>query len=818
MATRYAVASGSWSSTTSVWSDTDGGSAGNYVPADNDTFVICAGVNVLMNADQSGFANGMAGSNIIRGGATPGMLYFATGTSGHLKIAAGGNLQGTTDTNRGRLLANSNGTWGTTTPVAFADKAVIEFITTAVCTATNLDIALHATHPVNKYVTTYFDSATTYFTFDGASAVDPATDTITLAVDPPADRTPVMFRALAGGVLPTGIVEGVCYWIYGRSTVTDTFKLVGYDNQPSTLINITADGSGNCAMYTSYTTTNITQTFSVLEDVTSDTPWVTTDGIDRVILTNGNLGGAYDQQRGHLTTIGTSSIVVAFNNTGNNLDSTQYPLARIWLLSRNVSVRTTATTNISLINFNAATENTCIIDCEVTNTASHSHATQTTASAYSVYNHAGSFTFSGILGCFSNGITTCSGAFTASGTILGCSSGIAICSGAFTASGTILGCGYGIATCSGAFTASGTILGCGSGIYVCNGAFTASGTISGCRYGIPSCAGAFTASGTISGCSNGISSCTGAFTASGTILGCSDGITTCSGAFTASGTVSGCTSGINTCSGAFTASGTISGCTSGINTCSGAFTASGTISGCTSGINTCSGAFTASGTISGCTSGITTCKTGYFSLTNLTLSTNTTAIADSIGFDGNAVTFTGNTSDVTFPTTSVGNRTIGRSFRHGGTANDTRMWSAGGTMTHETTTVPSGKSYAHKFTFTNATYLTLMEWEITRPTNGTISIPVYAKLDAGGLAEAARLHWALVDLGADPLVNPTAAYLDEWIAADSTDWQTHTLAHTKVDDRPLLLRCWATRGSGNAYGYSEVMAGGAAVSGGSYGY
>ena len=74
MATRYAVGSGNWSNTSSVWSDTDGGSPGSYVPVDNDTVVICAGVSVKMDVDQSGFANGIAGLT-IRGGATPGMLY-----------------------------------------------------------------------------------------------------------------------------------------------------------------------------------------------------------------------------------------------------------------------------------------------------------------------------------------------------------------------------------------------------------------------------------------------------------------------------------------------------------------------------------------------------------------------------------------------------------------------------------------------------------------------------------------------------------------------------------------------------------------------
>jgi hypothetical protein len=111
-----------------------------------------------------------------------------------------------------------------------------------------------------------------------------------------------------------------------------------------------------------------------------------------------------------------------------------------------------------------------------------------------------------------------------------------------------------------------------------------------------------------------------------------------------------------------------------------------------------------------------------------------------------------------------------------------------------------------------------MEWEITRPTNGTISIPVYAKHDATSLAEGQRIHWAIVDLGNDPWVDPNNAYLDSFTATDVDTWQVDTLTYNKVDDRPLVLRVWATRASGNAYVYSEVIAGATSSGGGSYGY
>jgi len=160
MATRYAVASGSWSNATSVWSDTDGGSAGSFVPVDGDSFVISAGVSVLMDVDQSAWT-GLASGNTIRGGVTPGMLYFANGTNGHLKFRTGASLAGTISTNRGRLLANSDGSWATSTPLQFSNKAIIEFITTAKCAATDLDIKLYATHPSTKSVEVFYISSST---------------------------------------------------------------------------------------------------------------------------------------------------------------------------------------------------------------------------------------------------------------------------------------------------------------------------------------------------------------------------------------------------------------------------------------------------------------------------------------------------------------------------------------------------------------------------------------------------------------------------------------------------------------------------------
>jgi hypothetical protein len=135
-------------------------------------------------------------------------------------------------------------------------------------------------------------------------------------------------------------------------------------------------------------------------------------------------------------------------------------------------------------------------------------------------------------------------------------------------------------------------------------------------------------------------------------------------------------------------------------------------------------------------------------------------------------------------------------------------------MTHETTEKPTGKDYSHKFTYTSASFPNYMEWELSSPINNTISIPVYAKHDATGLTEAQRLHWQIIDPANDPMVDATKAALDEFIAIDSTDWQTHTLTYNKTDDKPLILRVTATRASGNAYCLSDAISGGSPRFGG----
>jgi hypothetical protein len=514
MATKYAVASGVWSAV-AVWSDSDGGAGGATVPADGDTVIISAGVSVKMDVDQSAWT-GLAGNNIIRGGSTPGMLYFCNGDDGHLKLRTAATLQGTTDTNRGRLLANSDGDWSTTTPLQFSNKAVIDLQGTAEIQATNLDIKCHATHPTNGYVRTYG----TKYDFNGETAVTPATDVIDLGATPPSAGTAVCVTT-AAGTLPTGLAEDTVYYV--RSVSGNTCKLA-LQNSDATIVDITAVGSGTCSLITGYASGSAT--VNVLEDVTADTPWVTTTGHNRVVLCNSLSPGSYDQQRLTLTTIGATTIVLSAT-----VDSTQTPGARIYLSSRNVSIRSAGTSSTqAIVLYGSSDTHGGVFGCEIINTA----GTGTTFYGYGVSGGTGC-TISGTVSGCSRGFSSGSG-FTISGTVSGCNTGFGSGSG-HTISGTVSGCSNGFSSGSG-HTISGTVSGCTNGVYLGFG-HTISGTVSGCSNGVRE-GGGYTISGTVSGCGTGFSGGSG-YTISGTVSGCNFGVHTGAG-YTISGTVSGNTS------------------------------------------------------------------------------------------------------------------------------------------------------------------------------------------------------------------------------------------------------------------------------------
>ena len=618
---------------------------GGVLPADNvDSVVIAAGCQMLMNQDQSAYT-GLLGVTISGDATTPGMLYWKNGTTGHLKIKTGYNLIGTSGAAKGRLLANSDGVWGNTGALAFADKAVIDLGATSKVDARYLDIALYGYNSItHKYLRTY---GVRHVVTGSAAA-----DTLTKAAHGLTNGTPVMIMSSVD--IPAPLAIDTVYYVVGATT--DTFQLAAVSGGAA--IDLTSDGTGTIEVYTG--AASGANPVNVFEDVTAETGWVTTAGQNAVIMVNSTAPASCDQQRLTMSIIAASAVTLSAA-----LDSAQYPGARLFLMSRNVSIRSACISEINIVDYSNASTSGGVFQCEIRSTA----GTGTTFYGSGVYYGTGHMVSGTISGCrdgvlFGTGHTvsgTISGCMygvhsgtghTVSGTISGCTCGVYYGT-KYTVNGTISGCTYGVHSGTG-HTVGGTISGCTNGVYYgtehtvsgiisgChNGVYSGtghiiSGTISGCMYGINS-GTEYTVSGTISGCYNGIYSGTGHMvsgtisgcyngvyygtehTVSGTISGCYNGVYYGTG-YTISGTISGCTNGIYYGTG-HTVSGTISGCTYGIyygtgHTVSKAIsectygiyygtghTVSGTISGCTNGIHSGTG-HTISGTISGCTNGV----------------------------------------------------------------------------------------------------------------------------------------------------------------------------------------------------------------------
>ncbi len=86
---------------------------------------------------------------------------------------------------------------------------------------------------------------TRVMTFDGASAVDPATDTITVTSNDWMHTGQTV--VLAGSSLPTGLAAGTYYVIRTSATDIKLASSVANANE-GTAVDITADGSGTCTL------------------------------------------------------------------------------------------------------------------------------------------------------------------------------------------------------------------------------------------------------------------------------------------------------------------------------------------------------------------------------------------------------------------------------------------------------------------------------------------------------------------------------------------------------------------------------------------
>ena len=572
MATITSNASGNWA-TGATW-------VGGVKPADGDAVVIAAGHSILMDDDLSAYT-GLFSVTIQGDDSTPGMLYFKDGTSGYLKIRTAYNLVGDSGTNKGRLLANSDGVWrgsdgrgitvtasastdtftsashglangtlvsifpsstsdilptpldssvtyyvidtatdtfklsatsggaainltsdgtGTilvNTRVAFANKAIIDLQGTSLINCQYLDVRLFGQEPVNKFVRVYG----TKYDFTADTAVSVANDTIDLGTTPPAAGTAVKITT-ASGTLPGGLSEAHEYYI--RAVSGNTCKLA-LDNADVAIVDLTSTGSGTCSVYTGAGAGSAT--VNVLDDVTGDNCWTAADGHDYVILADAGRADR-DIQRLQLTTIAPDNTIVL----SAVLDSAQYPGARLYLSSRNVSVRSSGTSaSQAIFDYLSATTSGGIFAGEIRNT---------TGSEYS------------------RGINSGTGHIL-SGTFVGNTNGARDCISS-TLSGTFAGNSYGAFSCT-ASTLSGTFAGNGYAAYDCT-ASALSGTFAGNSYGTQYCT-ASTLSGTFTGNSTGAYSCTAGSILSGTFVGNIYGVNICSsstlsGTFMGNGTVS----------------------------------------------------------------------------------------------------------------------------------------------------------------------------------------------------------------------------------------------------------------------------------------
>ena len=425
MATWVSTQSGTWSvasgTASSPWYDNGAQTALNTIPGDGDTVTIiggAAGHSVEFNVDQTTWTTGMILT--INGGAVPGMLYCNYSAAGtyYMKIKTGTTLKGTTVTNNGRLLANSDGTWAGTTALPNDRTFIIDLLGTAYVDLANLDCNLRHTVPTNKFVTTYGSG-----TLD--TVVSIASNVITTTANAPANTT--QLRLTCSGAFPSGLNATDLYYVVNSTTTGKTMQLALQSG--GTPVTIGALGAVTLKFFQGYASGSAT--VSCLEDVSADAPWSTTNGLDYCVLAD--IGPAnYDQQRVGLVTI-TGGATPSLELSAA-VDSAQYPRARVYLMARNIQLRSAGTSSSQAI---VSGGTNCHIGGCLINTA----GTGTTFYGY--------------------------------GTNVGTTN---------TISGTVSGCGSGVYYGSG-HTISGTVSGCGNGFYNGSG-FTISGTVSGCTYGV----------------------------------------------------------------------------------------------------------------------------------------------------------------------------------------------------------------------------------------------------------------------------------------------------------------------------------------------
>lgn len=557
MATYYSQGSGRWS-TLANWDTLSGG--GGSDPAsvaamEDNLFVIQAGhvIDYDLTATST-WTTGFQTITIYGHATTPGVLRCDSTTLSAdtyvLPMKTGFSIAGSTAavTEHGRILANSDGNWTTTTPLANDRKFIICTLTgsstVTMIDAPHLNIRLFCTQPpTNNYVEIYgtpyvvtmeadddkvtFVSpsttppqagtpvtfsgtlpaelvvGTTYFirdvsgatckleatigggainlTDDGsgtiychygcwgpvaqATNVNISTGVITWNGVPPAANTPV--RVKSSGTLPTGLTAYDLYYVRTISGNTCKLSLTATDTD---IVIPSATGTGNISMYegSSYTTSKVV---NVIQDVTTE--WVATAGGNGANVVLVDWGPAdYDQQRDVIATFNARYLIL----TTNNIDSAQYPLARIYLVARNVALRSASTGAQAIV----STATGGIFQCEIRNSSGTGTTFVGTGITASPNN-----TVSGVISGMNYGVANSCNNNTISGIICCCSAAFGNSSSNNTVSGVICACINAFGSSSNNNTVSGLLI----GNTYCFVSFrnVSSGIICGCNYVLSNC-------------------------------------------------------------------------------------------------------------------------------------------------------------------------------------------------------------------------------------------------------------------------------------------------------------------------------------------
>lgn len=817
--TSNATGGGNWG-TTGTWS-------GSVVPVDNDTVVIAAGDTVTFDANQSGFANGIAGLTITSHATTPAMLRFKYDADGtyYLKIKTATTIAGTNAAARGRLLVNSDGTWGNSGALAFGRKVIIDLQGTAKVDALYLDVALYCTQPTNTYAEIY---GTCYVVTCAAS--DDKLTFVSPSTTPPQAGTPITLDAAAGGALPAELTAGTTYFI--RDVSGSTCKLEATIGGGA--INLTTDGSGTIYLHYGMwgpvvqstavnTTTGVitwngvppaagtiiglhstgtlpagfsADAYYYIRSVSGNTCKLALQNADLQIVIPWDAGtGNLSMYFGHsvtttavvntvndisvdaawITTDGYDHVVLVDVASDDPQDAQKLQLttitARYLVLSANVDSAQAAGSRLYLMSRNvsilsATTTTTNIVD-------------------YGVGTH------SGVFQCEIR-VTSA----TAAGTgIYG--------GGAHTISGTISNCTYGVNSGSGA-TISGIIAFCPTtGIYQV-ASFSMTGTIAGCGAGISTVTSG-TVSGEIRGCKYGMSSCSNV-SVSGLITGCPHTWYTClSCTLTETGIVSRSQQGINSSLGN-RIDGTIMCCTIGM-TSSGQCIVTGTITGCTTGISA-AGNITVTGTISYCTTAI---SGSTVDLRGATITATCGTGMTSSFATGSGAILVASTLVASYKHSSLvrAEAPLGIAlFNFGNTNNYLGFWTLGGFTKTAAYSVgthiapPVASTFIHEMTFEDSDRVNWVEFPVYGLAGQAVTVTFYGRLTATSLWTT-RPNVGIYDptkqwQTAPEILNASAAM------ASNTDWQTLTATYTPTYDRELRIRVQGVGGNAGGTGTEKL--------------